>query len=355
MDVKSVWWNKLAVSTELIEGITDALYEKNTVLVNCLKPVPYEDTFFETVKRAISGISSVKTLEVVNDDVADDPGEIILKRFCSAEVQSRYWIDDPYAKFFYSEKSIPLHKRYVWIRGVEGEERLDKWLAFVREYNSFFENDEAEERAIFIFESSTGKFSRKRDMGDCLCLEYNYDDFDVYKYSVFCVSGLEYSSLLKQYLAELVLSLSDNNVELCGALATHGFDLAQNTLEVFSKEADKKGKSFKASGVGVDDYVKSKMIMAQTKIVFPVLEATRSEIIKKYYSSLCGYLPLRNVFGEAISEPFDLEWTELRHLLNRIPGDIPEKHVVEECRLVRNQIAHNNVLSYSKILQVLQA
>jgi hypothetical protein len=101
---------------------------------------------------------------------------------------------------------------------------------------------------------------------------------------------------------------------------------------------------------GRESEVRARIWQAHLSVIFPVLEDFRRKFIE-YYKNLLP-LPLPNGFGDEISDPFQLELSTLKWVVDRQELRIRGKHrhMLKLAHQMRNCLAHMTVINAKDIL-----
>ena len=89
--------------------------------------------------------------------------------------------------------------------------------------------------------------------------------------------------------------------------------------------------------------VRSACQRAALTAVFPIIEECRFRFICRHRDAIAQHLPIRNIGGELIDDPYDLEIGPLNYLVRYQPllQTLEGSELIRLCAAVRNQIAHN--------------
>lgn len=244
---------------------------------------------------------------------------------------------------------------FVWVEDISTLDDASKWTEFVNTYNKLSKaHNKNRKRAVFILECS-GNFSFEPKSGCLATIDITPNDFDRHMFCIMNTSEINCSYPLKQYISELAFNLGGNNIELCGKLVAEGLTLLENPSFIYKRVCKN---SFFVEDIKTksDMEIKSDIIVSQVKMIFPVLEQKRQLLIKKYNNEIKMALPIKNLIGEIVNEPYELELGVLLLVVNQnkvvmLPAD---KDLLKLCRNIRNKIAHNEILLSNEIKSILE-
>lgn len=353
MNKAFVWWTLVNSAAALIEQIKNRVENRENVFISCENSLPWKDTFYELSRNALAEISSQRSLEFISAAGENDPGRFLMMRMCPASVRSEYWPDMTCAEFLSQRNDLILNNRIVWVKDVENDMLLEKWFEFISEYCRLSE-EQSHEHAIFIVEY-VGKNVNKKPPSIINTIKFSATYFDRYIFALSMLSELSVESVIKQYVAELACSLCKDNVELCGLLAESGIKLAQNP-NMCVKEQFEIGRSDTSvfSDPGTDE-IYSGILMAQIKIIFPVIEQFRLNFIKTHESIIRKNLPIVNSLNEKVEEPNELELSGLCSVSRSYMSGFTEteKSMLLKYRNYRNKLAHNGIIDWQDVEKIL--
>lgn len=329
--------------------LKNALSDDKNVLLFCRGQIPWKEMFIDKIKKQLGDITAFRSFKMIEDDINSEPGYTVLNSLCSGDIQAGYWPDQTYARYLSSLNNITLNSLYVWVEGIETEERLSKWLAFVNEYRkSSAELENTGERAIFILET-TGSFRFETKSEYFSSINMTPSEFDIHMFCMVNTFDINCSYALKQYIAELAFNLSSDNVELCGSLAKSGETLLDYPHKAYEDCCDELNitKDCRKELSRIDRDI----LVSQMRTVFPMLEQRRYMFIEKYVNEIKKILPVNNSIEELVTEPFELELSTLFYVVNhnRIIVSEEDRNNLKICREIRNKLAHNEIVNGKEI------
>ncbi len=341
----NIWWNQVNSSSKLIDQLLESLkYEKN-VLLTTNNLIPWKETLYNLVERRVGEVSSSKTIKFIKADSNVSPGKQLLFSCCSDKERLEYWPGMKYSEYIASLENSMFNKLFVWVKGIENANNVSDWRNFVKEYNEYMKVKK-HQKALLILESYS---SGSKINSDCFSnIDISSDEYDKYILCINIASQLKCSYYFKQYIADLSVGLGGSNVEICADFAMKGIELSKDPLRVCEMIY---GNGDRISS----DEIKSRVLISQMKIIFPLLEQERQKLINKYRNMLFDILPVKNNFNEIISNPNDLELSSLVNILNssKVNVSSEDRQNITYYRKIRNKIAHNDIIDYANLLLLL--
>lgn len=352
MNAGSIWWNQIGSSMRLLDAISGAMEARCPVLLKVPQSFPWRSTFYDAVDYRRADFCAERLLKRIRWDGREEPGALLmgLDDLCPDQVRRDYWPGRNRAEYLGAQSEIFLNEHYVWITGIRDAEGLNRWVEFVELYEQAAAD--RSRRAVFILESTA-------DPGRSTGLQqivYRTEAYDCRVFALEAAAALNNTDM-KAYQAELANSLSNGTPELCWAFLNQGERLLLHPVET----AVKISSSGRASD-GTDfeplnaQQAHSAAWEAAAVLLFPRLERWRMNFIESHAEILRYSLPIRNSNGQKVTDPRDLEIGSLWYVVNNSgPRFSPEEAQQNRlCRDVRNQIAHNQLVSCAQIRAILE-
>lgn len=154
---------------------------------------------------------------------------------------------------------------------------------------------------------------------------------------------------MNKYAAELVGEFCGRDIEQCGLLSDFA-GLLVNPNMAYSYFADELPSQCRKN----DEKINASVLSAQFKVIFPLIEQKRRELIEKYYDAISQCLPWVNDYSEHRDEPYDMELRDLIYKFNEIKVTESDRELIKRLRDARNQLAHNHVLPYEEVRDLAQ-
>lgn len=223
---------------------------------------------------------------------------------------------------------------------------LSNYLRMTKEYYHYVAK-QLESTAVFILEYD----GTNTDVPGVEKIVYAVENYDCRVFSLEAAAALG-NTELRNYQAELALSICDNNPELCCALLMTGTKLLHNpvqtTVEVVSSSYSSEGLPFVALE---EQQIQSSAWEAAIVLLFPVLERYRMNFISKNETELARHLPINNSNGDRVTDPRDLEIGALYYIVSSASKSFEpaEIELIRICRKARNLLAHNRFVPYTDI------
>lgn len=348
MSPGAIWWGQIGNSLRLLTKVTNDLRDCQSAVLQVPQNFPWRQDFYEAIDIRRSSFGGERRMVRLSWQEGMDPGEFVLDELCSSRVRADYWPGQTYAEYLGSKCELMMNDYYVWVTDIHSKADLSKWIQFVSQYH-----DVAKQRdysAVFILEYDGAS-------ADIPCLDkivYTVEKYDCRVFSLEAAAALG-NTELRDYQAELALSICDNNPELCFALLMTGIKLLQNpvqaTLEVTSRAYSSDGLPFAVLG---DQQIQSSAWEASIVLLFPVLERYRMSFIGKNESELKRHLPISNSNGDRVTEPCDLEIGALYYIVSSANKvfSVSDVDAIRLCRKVRNLLAHNKIVPINDVQKV---
>ena len=349
MNSGAIWWGQIGNSIRLINDITNALRDYNSVVLQVPKRIPWRQEFYDAIDIKRTIFSGERRLVRCEWSADDEPGRFVLEKLCSSEVCAEYWPGVSYAAYLGSLKDILLNEYYVWITGIHSKTDISKWTEFISQYMQFAK--EPSERAVFILEYDGAPCNESTVKQ----IEYTIEDYDC---RVFCLETAVAmkNTELREYQAELSLRIGEEDPELSNALLSAGTELLEDPVEtarsIMKEEYNSQHRPFEMQ---TELQINSAVWNASIVLLFPMLEHFRMHFVTQYYEELLKHLPINNSNGDQITDPFDLELGSIYYIVRTserafLPLEVEN---VRLCRNARNLLAHNKPVPYSDVAKIL--
>ncbi len=349
MNPGTIWWGQIGNSLRLLSKVTNALRDCHSAVLQVPQKLPWRHEFYNAVEVRRSAFGAERRLRRLQWEENTDPGEFVLDELCSNKTRADYWPGLSYAAYLASRDDIVLNDYYVWITGIHSKTDISKWSAFVADY--VHHCADPNKRAVFILEYD----GVNTDFSGVEKILYCVENYDCRVFALEIAASLS-NAAMRNYQAELALSICSNNPEFCYELLLQGNKLLEKTMscvwEVISNSRDSDRRSFPPM---TESQIQSAAWEASIVLMFPILERYRMGFIGRHQAQLSRRLPVTNSFGEKITETCDLELADLCHIVNQAGSNIPtnEAEAIRLCRRIRNLLAHNNLVSYEDVQKLL--
>lgn len=353
---EDVWWKRLSDPMHLIDDVVSILLDNRSVVVVFDDSFPWKESFQDTLAQEIEMYQSEMRIKYHTVSAEQDPGTFLLQKYCSSELQRVYWPTDSKAKFLAEHPQSTLHKSYVFV-DLEGSS--DQWLRFIKEYVSFRKADDT--HGLFVLLTNDRKYldaQKNAEEGTVTTdapirfLDYTayVHDYDTYLLCMTLLSQTGLSMQQQQYLAEIAVVLSGGSVMLAGALADRGEELAIKTAMTLRETAEETGISVNSDAAAV----RQALWQAQLKVVFPLLEQFRCDLLKAYRSEINYRFNAAPAGVYDCETPDELEIGQLKFLFkNTRILSMEDYNSLEVARNARNCLAHLNYLPYTDMKALL--
>lgn len=348
MNPGSIWWGQIGNSLRLLTKVTNNLRDCQSAVLQVPQNLPWRRDFYEAIDIRRSAFSGERRLVRLTWGDGMDPGEFILDELCSNRVRADYWPGQTYAEYLGSKSELLMNDYYVWVTGIHSKADVSKWGEFVSQYYHIAK--QLDSSAVFILEYD----GANTDVSGVEKIVYTVENYDCRVFSLEAAATLG-NTELRNYQAELALSICDNNPELCFALLMAGNKLLHNpvqtTVEVVSNSYSSEGLPF----VALDEQqIQSSAWEAAIVLLFPVLERYRMSFISKNDTELTRHLPISNSNGDRVTDPCDLEIGALYYIVSSASKVFATSDVdaIRLCRKVRNLLAHNKIVPIDDVQRI---
>lgn len=348
MNAGTIWWGQIGNSLRLLTKVTNNLRDCHSAVLQVPEKLPWRQDFYEAIDVRRSAFSGERRLMRLRWEENADPGEFILDELCSKRVRADYWPGQTYAAYLGSRDDIMLNDYYVWITGVHNKADISRWAEFISQYERAAQH--LENRAVYIVEYD----GVPADVPGVEKIVYNVENYDCRVFSLEAAAALG-NTELRNYQAELALSICGNDPELCYELLLVGEKLLRNpvqaSIEVLSGSCSSEGIPF----APIDEQsIQSSVWEATIVLLFPVLERYRMRFITSNKTELARHLPISNSNGDRVTDPCDLEIGALCYIVSSSSKAFSTDDIdaIKLCRKVRNLLAHNKVVPLDEVSKV---
>ena len=348
-----IWWKQIPKANRFLHAVTNTLLAEKSVILFLPPAIPWRQTLYTLAEEILRQGNPNNQLCRFHCPPGD-PGEYLFNQFCPGEKRAIYRRGTSYAAFLARTDGLVLNNRYLWVQDVPPNQ-LDAWTRFLVEYQKNL--SQTLPPAVFLLET-TETAGRKAVKG-VQNLPFS-DSIDANDRIAFCALASTEGSVsapLRPYLAELVSNLCDSDVELCAACIQRGeyfLQAAEESLTSIARErTHSDGTPFDTTPILAT--FPERLWESQIRILFPILQAYRSNLIHRYWNQLARALPVENAFQEVITDPQDLELGMLVRMvgLGSLFLPDPEYERLVRYRDARNNLAHMKPVDFSVVHQIL--
>ena len=348
-----VWWNRVPNAIAFTADITQNLLDEKSVILHCEQSIPWYETMVLQVKESVTQQDSSKRFEVIRH--VDDPGPYLLQEFCKPEKRATYRPTKGYARFFAESDDIVLHSRYYWVFP-DSTETLESWVDFVSDY--YKNRGKNKETAVFILEWRGEKANISRKGIRTISFDDYINEYDRTVFAMLASSEIKEKSEIKNYAAELTVSISGNDIELCAACLIRYKHFLESPHTVLREITDTKYQSdgtpfsYRAT---IEDVSKC-IWKAQIKTIYPLLESYRGAFVDKYARVIEKELPITSSYGEIYDDPKDVELGTLVFMADngRLILNTAEYKRLKRFKDARNKLSHLDILTIGEIRGLLE-
>ena len=350
-DTHDLWWDRIPSAAGFISRTAGTL-ENHSCVISLPENVPWYDSMYEKLAEEVS--SSDRTIKRISDE-GGDPGRQIMESFCRSETRNAYRSSIGYAKFLAAnDKQSEMTGCCTVITNISAE-RITEWAKFVNEYEK--NHKPGAPKCIFLLEYRSDTQLHNSIPLPVLRWEENIKVYDSFMYALLEVSMLNCPGEFKEYLAEIISSVSGSDVELASELAKHGKACAVKLSEIISEINEN---SLRSTGelfnISLDsEQIRSVVWAAQIKIIFPVIERFRNTLLKSLMKYFESDFRFETVYGDVKTDPRDLELGEIVYLSSISKISLTQTQLANATffRNCRNTLAHFDTLSPENVEKAL--
>lgn len=348
-----VWWTQVTNARRFIHSVSKFINSGKSLILTLPENVPWYDVLIEEIQMEVEKETSQKAFDIFTSP-EQNIGKFMLAKYCKWEKQMQYRPSRTYARFLAESDDIVLNDRYVWVKNIPVSV-YSEWVTFVEDYNQNLSQNHG--HAVFILEFQEDDIKHISTKG-ILNLSYSREvtALDAYIFCFLLISETRYEDSLKPYLAELVFRVCGTDVELCARCLSNSERFLRRPFSTFKKIVQESVRSNgRPFGQMPDEEVINKRIWeAQIKIIFPLIEQYREDLVKKFYSDIQAHLPVENGNGEMIDEASELEIGTLWYMAaNYKFMSTQEYERLGHFRQARNDLAHLRILEAETVKTLL--
>ncbi|GHT00737.1 hypothetical protein AGMMS50276_27300 [Synergistales bacterium] len=344
LDDDALWWNIITGPSRLVKAIVSDLTEGRSVLFGGSGACPWK----EKMRRCVELALSEKMFELIVDFIdcaqEDDPnlsvGRYLLTRLrrTDSRVAYGYRGDDEGIIQYLRDNGI-LKNRVLWLKRVENEEQLRRWLVFCLQY----ETNRDPSDGLIVIETFLKQLTAGSLPEHVAFHNYNImvTPHDTLSFCSLLSARSNISGLWKQYIATLAATLFYGNIEQ-GAL------FIKNTDFRVQDPADRQSGAL-LRGVNAKRALELQRMVwkAQLQFVFPLIEETRIDLAGKYKPEIDAALLQAGMdamwYGQQITDAYSAELGLLIRLSDShylVAFQNEDKQRIKFLHACRNKLAH---------------
>lgn len=349
MNTAAIWWEQIGNSLRFLSRTAALFRDSRSAILHMPDGLPWRQEFYDALDQRRTAMGCDRRLIRLGWTPSTEPGQFVLDRLCDSDVAANYWPGQRYGEYLASCKSLSLRECCVWITGIHDKADLMRWSAFIQLYDRCAGSPER--RAVFLLEYD-GEAPERPGIDR---IEYRVQSYDCRVFCLETAAALD-NTTLPVYQAELAQRIGGADPEFCAALLTQGaallHDPAAAVPEAVRTCRRRSGEAFAAL---TEQQISSAARKAATALLFPMLEQYRLDFVTAHQAALRCRLPITGSNGETVTDPFDLELGELRHIIGTLGDSIPaaESETIRLCHRVRNLLAHNKRVPCEDVRRIL--
>ncbi len=347
----NIWWTKISNSSRLVNDVTNAVLERKPVILNLDIDIPFYNDFIEIVKEKLlinDAQNPIKQIDAGTWENGTGAAELLLRKYCGKSVRDKYFPRKDYspAQFLADSSGFQLNGYTAWISNIPAKS-INGWYQFIREY---YGRKSDVNKALFVLECT--KYSvPPAKIKNCVVVSSKdyYSEFDYYVYCFLLAAEIKGCSMgMRQYIAELMRGFCKGEIELCSEMCGYGIRIAESPEEVL--------KLVRNGKVTSENEISAAVWKAQIKLLFPIVEQFRRELVEKHLREIESALPFCTPFGTSINEPFHLDLGNINTMCydGSVQLNTEEKNLIQLYIDVRNDLAHMRPASFENLRLMLQ-
>lgn len=349
-----VWWNQITNASRLIHLTVDYMLEGKSVMLLLPKRVPWYGKMCEIIESELKRQNSSNTFDVICNP-QDNPGRLLLHKYCSEEKIGQYRPGKSYARFLADSEDIVLNNKYIWVQNIP-DSSFGSWVEFVAEYALSVKTTAS--HAVFLLESREEKHFYKCRKGiTAISFQSEIGSYDIYTFCALSATAITCRDYMRPYLAQLVCDICREDVELCAECVKLGHQFLENPIKMLEQVITQKCRSNGESYSFTFDQamVEKQIWKTQIKIIFPMIENYRSYFVDRYQSKIQRYLPISSTNGELFTEPSEVEIGTLNYMAakGQITINDKERNYLFQFKKARNTLAHLKTLKLQEVEELL--
>lgn len=213
-----LWWNHITKAHKFLEDIISSALDGKSMILCLPENVPWRDTLLELVEDRLKLENPKNALDRMQCP-EEEVGLFLLNRYCKAERRATYRFGMTYAEFLGKCEDTVLNDRYLWVSGIP-KNRYDEWISFIVEYRKNVRNKTP---GVFILETQDDGFANRAGKGmKKLIFDHQIGAYDKFAFCALAASDRHCREYLRPYLADLVSTVCNRDIELCAECVSLG-------------------------------------------------------------------------------------------------------------------------------------
>ena len=350
-----LWWNQITRASRLLHTVSEAMLQGKSVILSLPACVPWYQTMYGQIEERLhqgNPNNSLQSFPCPQGDV----GEYLFENYCRREKRASFRRGTSYAAFLAGSEDLVLNNRYLWVRDVSGG-KLEEWGRFLTEYNRRL--PAGMPPAVFLLETADEAPRRAVKGVQSVRFSSEIDSYDRFAFCALASTEGGVPLALRPYLAELVSTLCQDDVELCAACIQRGQGFLEDPegalAEIAAGRVRSDGRPFDTAPVL--ENLRERLWEGQVKLIFPVLQRYSASFIQRHEREIRAALPVTTSYGEVIDDPQDAELGLLVYLAGRQQLTLSSGAYQQLTlfRDARNSLAHMKPIEFSSVERILSA
>lgn len=351
-----IWWNQITRASRLLSSVSESMLEGKSVILSLPPSIPWYQTMYNQIEEALHLGNPGNRLQCFPCPQGD-VGEYLFENYCKSEKRAKFRRGTSYAAFLAGSEDLVLNNHYLWVQGIAGR-KMEEWKQFLAEYSRNLPSGMPP--AVFLLETNEQDVPQRAVKGvRSISFSSEIDAYDRFAFCALASTDGGIPLALRPYLAELVSTLCQDDVELCAACIQWGrgflADPERTLKEIAVEKRRSDGLSFDIGPVLQN--LNERLWEAQLKLIFPILQRHLSGLIQRHEAEIRAALPITASYDSStvIDDPRDVELGHLvylagKHRLN-LSGAAYQQLVL--FREARNSLAHMKPISFSDVEKIL--
>lgn len=286
-------------------------------------------------------------------DSAIDPGEYLFNEFCKKEKRAHYRPGIGYPEFLAKSEDIVLNECILWVSVTDAEQVL-KWYSFIECYIKAL--GKQKKGCLFLIETHVDINLCEKKGIKRISYRKVIEYYDSYLFNMLVTSRLKEKEIFKQYLAEAVSNILPDDIELSSLCVSYARQFLNDPLEIIRRIVETEYRSEGSRFIVniTEDEMQKRLWEAQLKVIFPLLEKHKNDIVRKYHQDIERLLPISAAYGEVFEEVCEVELGTISYLAasGKIIMSHEDSKKVSKLKNIRNVLAHTRTLQQSEVDEV---
>lgn len=346
--MECIWWEQIPNAVHFLQKIEAVIRERQSLILVLPYTVPWRNVVKEKIIEYGSNSFPNQSLTNCDEPPCEPPdgtaGSYLLRHFCKPEKRNEYRPTISKAQFL-AQNELVLNHRIIMVDNLDKAQYQD-WTDTITTYFKYL--DKEREKPVFIL-LPKDEVSVRLEKKGMKILNYGdaVDDFDTYAFAIMSASvgGADRSE--KTYLAALLSTFCQRDVELCAACSEYTTRFLQNPADVLQLICQQKkhsnGEPFE---IDLNELkVKQNIWKTQVRLIYPILEDFRTLYAERYRTEIevCHFNPDEVELGKL--------WSLAQQQIRMNDQDYRWLNQLKEAR---NKLSHRDILNLELTKELLK-